>query len=431
MTGGADLNKILRLIFLMLFTIVLLTEGTNTPSFAQERTISIIVDGLPVNFDVPPITKDGRTLVPFRAVSEALNVPVSWDEKSKTITASDGITSILLRIGDKTAYRNSAPVTLDVPPMVMNGRTLIPLRFFSEAFRCTVKWDEASYTIRIFSPRRKMAVIGFYALGDSRTSSWTNLFGKPYPEHSEGNTDAVSELALGWYSLDKDGSLLTQSATGWQRPSGWEDVLKAASLYNLRTEMVIHATDSKRDISELISSKEAMEKLAEAIAEESKLYSGVNLDLEGLGLDESQEQLLKTRQNFTSFVRILSEKLDPSKTLTLTLHAPNSAYKGYDYSALGAIADRIIIMAYDYGSSPEPVDKVLQAIEMAKAEVPAEKLILGISMPRETAESLLTKIGIAKRYKLLGIALWRLGLVTKDQWEVLRNAVEPVSFHKP
>lgn len=422
------MNKILRLTFLMLFTIVVLTEGTNTPSFAQERTISIVVDGLPLNFDFPPIIKDGRTLVPFRAVSEALNVPVSWDEKSRTVTASDGITRILLRIGDKTAYRNNAPVALDVPPMIMNGRTLIPLRFFSEAFGCNVEWDNASYTVRIVSPRRKMAVIGFYALGDSRTSSWTNLFGKPYPEHSKGNTDAISELALGWYSLDKGGNLLTQSNTGWQRPAGWEDVLKVASLYNLRTEMVIHATDSSGDITELLSSKEAMEKLAEAIAEESKLYSGVNLDLEGLGLNESGENLLKTRQNFTSFVRILSEKLDPTKTLTLTLHAPNSAYKGYDYKALGAIADRIIIMAYDYGSSPEPVDKVLQAIEMAKAEVPPEKLVLGISIPRETAQSLLTKIGIAKRYNLSGIALWRLGLVTKDQWEVLRKAVEPVNY---
>ncbi|MDN5331763.1 MAG: hypothetical protein PWP45_988 [Tepidanaerobacteraceae bacterium] len=430
MTGGLDLYKILRLIFLMLFTILALTEGTNTPSFAQERTISIMVDGLPVSFDVPPIITDGRTLVPFRAVSEALNVPVSWDEKARTVTASDGITRILLRIGDKTAYRNNAPVALDVPPMIMNGRMLIPLRFFSEAFGCNVEWDNASYTVRIVSPRRKMAVIGFYALGDSRTSSWTNLFGKPYPEHSKGNTDAVSELALGWYSLDKGGNLLTQSNTGWQRPAGWEDVLKVASLYNLRTEMVIHATDSSGDLTRLFSSKEAMEKLAEAIAEESKLYSGVNLDLEGLGLNESQEALLKTRQNFTQFVRILSERLDPSKTLTLTLHAPNSAYKGYDYRELGKIADRIIIMAYDYGSSPEPVDKVLQAIEMAKAEVPPEKLVLGISVPRETAQSLLTKIGIAKRYKLSGIALWRLGLISEDEWEVLRNVVAPVTFHR-
>ena len=67
-----------------------------------------------------------------------------------------------------------------------------------------------------------MTVIGFYALGDGQTSSWTNLFGLAYPAASVGNTDAISELALGWYSIDKQGNLLDKSRTGWQRPDGWE-----------------------------------------------------------------------------------------------------------------------------------------------------------------------------------------------------------------
>ncbi|WP_041424030.1 stalk domain-containing protein [Thermosediminibacter oceani] len=418
----------MRLLFLTLLLFETLTGSISTPALAQEKGISVLIDGLPVYFDVSPIIKDGRTLVPFRAISEALNVPVVWNQKTKTITASDGHINLRLRIGDKTAYRNNTPVKLDVPPLIVNGRTLIPLRFFSEAFGCKVEWDAAASTVKITSGPKEMTVIGFYALGDSKTSSWTNLFGKPYPEHSAGNTGAINELALGWYSLDKNGNLLTMSTTGWQRPPGWENVLQAASLYNLRTEMVIHATDSGGDITGLFSSKEAMEKLAAAIAEESKLYSGVNLDLEGLGLNESQEVLLQTRQNFTYFVRILSERLDPSKTLTLTLHAPNSAYKGYDYRALGEIADRIIIMAYDYGTSPEPVNLVLQAVEKAKAEVPPGKLILGISIPNETAQSMIAKIGIAKRHRLAGIALWRLGLISKDEWELLRNTVVPVAF---
>ncbi|MCG0276246.1 MAG: glycosyl hydrolase family 18 protein [Thermosediminibacteraceae bacterium] len=422
--------KRLLSLFTVLFLLLAFAGSPGILAFAQPRQVNVLIDGLSLDFDVPPFIKEGRTMVPFRAISEALNVPVAWNEKTRTVTASDGNTNIRLRIGDRTAYRNNTPVMLDVPPMIVNSRTFIPVRFFSEAFGCNVEWDGASYTVRITSPKREMTVIGFYALGDSKTSSWTNLFGKPYPEHSNGNTDAISDLALGWYSLDKNGNLLTKSTTGWQRPAGWEDVLKVASLYNLRTEMVIHATDSNGDITGLLSSKEAMEKLANAIANESKLYSGVNLDLEGLGLNKNPEALSQVRQNFTSFVRMLSERLDPSKTLTLTLHAPNSAYKGYDYKALGEIADRIIIMAYDYGTSPEPVNMVLQAVELAKAQVPSHKLILGISIPSENAESMLTKIGIAKRYQLSGIALWRLGLISKDKWEVLRNTVTPVSFHR-
>ena len=82
-------------------------------------------------------------------------------------------------------------------------------------------------------------------------------------------------------------------------------------------------------------------------------------------------------------------------------------------------------MAYDYGSKPEPVSLVTQAVEMANASVPPEKLVLGISAPTETPESIVAKVSIAKRYNLDGIAIWRLGLVTGEMWEALRSAVIP------
>jgi spore germination protein YaaH len=269
-----------------------------------------------------------------------------------------------------------------------------------------------------------MSVIGFYALGDTQTSSWTNLFGAPYPQTAAGNTALVSELALGWYSLDGQGNLLTQSRTGWQRPDGYEDVLDAARAYKLRTEMVVHVTDEDGTITNLLTNQVAMQRAAAGISEEANLYGGVNLNLEGLGYRDTGAQLQAVQNSFTSFISLLSEQLQTAgKTLTLTLHAPNSAYKGYDYKALGKVADKIIIMAYDYGSKPEPVNLVIQAVETAKAVVPVEKLVLGISAPSETPESLLTKVGIAKRYNLDGIALWRLGVVSDEMWQVLKTTV--------
>ncbi|MGQ9712454.1 MAG: hypothetical protein ACUVRC_07270 [Desulfotomaculales bacterium] len=76
-----------------------------------------------------------------------------------------------------------------------------------------------------------------------------------------------------------------------------------------------------------------------------------------------------------------------------------------------------------------PVDMVLQVVQKAKADVPAAKLILGIFVPRETPQSLPTKVGIAKRYGLAGIALWRLGLITEEMWAALRATVEPRKFY--
>jgi len=122
---------------------------------------------------------------------------------------------------------------------------------------------------------------------------------------------------------------------------------------------------------------------------------------------------------------LLAESLrNKGLSLTLTLHAPNSAYKGYDYKLLGEVADRIIIMAYDYGLKPEPESLVTQAVEQAVQDVPAKKLLLGISTPNETSGSILTKVGIAKRYGLDGVALWRLGLVSEEMWNSLRTTIK-------
>lgn len=411
------MKRLLLLTFTLMFSLV---SGFPLPAFAQApaKEIPVLVDGLPVAFDVKPVIQNQRTLVPFRAIAEALNVNVTWDGATKTLRATDGNTSIRLQIGNKIGYVNETPVKLEVPPVLLNQRTLIPLRFFSEAFNCEVLWDSSLNGARITSPPRAMTVIGFYALGDRATSSWTNLFGKAYPEADRGNTDIVGEVALGWYSLDELGNLLTKSKTGWQRPSDWEKVLETAQQYNLKTGMVIHLPDKDPTFAKLLGDETAMTRAISAIAEEARLYDGVNLDIEGLGP--------ASREGFTGFVRLLYGQLQASgKNLTLTLHPPNSAYQGYDYQSLGGSADRIIIMAYDYGPKPEPVSQVTQAVEMAKPAVPPEKLVLGISAPSETPESMLTKVGIAKRHNLNSIALWRLGLITDGMWTGLKRTILP------
>lgn len=409
---------------MLVLVLMLACTFTSLALAEPQRPISVLVDGLPVTFDVQPFIQNGRTLVPFRAIAEALNVKVTWDGKTRIVSATDGKTAVRLQIGNKTAYRNDAPVPLDVPPVILGERMLIPVRFFAEAFACNVDWDAPAGVVRIVSPPKEITVVGFYALGDSDTSSWANLFGRPYPETDTGNTDVISEIALGWYSLDKDGVLLTRSRTGWQRPDGWEDVLRAAGKFNLETEMVVHVTDGDGTVSSLLASEAAMTGAVRAITQEAKRYDGINLDFEGLGYQDTGEPLGLVQREFTAFVRLLSEQARASGLgLTLTLHAPNSAYKGYDYKALGDRADRIVVMAYDYGSKPEPVSLVAQAMEMAKALVPPEKLVLGISAPAETAESIPAKVGIVKRYGLGGIALWRLGVITDGMWKALRDTV--------
>lgn len=409
--------------YIAVLTLLLVGVGFLNPGAAAAQEIGVFVDGLPVTFDSSPVLQGGRVLVPFSAIAESLRAEVQWDPISKKVTAYREGRIVELQIGNRTAWINGRPVFLDQPPTIIKGRTLIPARFFAESLNCRVDWDGRN--VLITSPRQKMTVVGFYAQGDSRTSSWTNLFGRPYPNFEPGNTDIIGNLALGWYSVDANGNLLTGSTTGWRRPEGWERVLEAADTLGLQYEMVIHVTEKDNTITRLMASREAVDNFVAAVVAESQYYHGVNLDFEGLGLGNDY---LTERQMFTALVSHLHSALQPAgKTLTLTLHAPNSSYRGYDYAALGAMADRIIVMAYDYGPRPEPDHMVIQAVETAVREVPKDKLILGISLPSETAESLAKRIGIAKKYGLNGIALWRLGLVGEQHWQVIRAAILPRS----
>ncbi len=413
-----------RLTVLIISLAVFLFFTLFSPALAHPE-VTVLLDGLPVNFDVPPLIQNDRTMAPFRFIAEALNVEVEWDGQTRTVIAKGENRIVMLQIDNTTAYIDGNPVTLDAAPVLVSDRTLIPVRFFSEAFDCEVEWMAEDWTVIISSPPREMSVIGFYALGDTQTSSWTNLFTTPYPVTDKGHTDIVSELALGWYTVNEKGELLTRSPrTAWQKPPGWQDILGAANLYGLGTEMVIHETDRGGLLTTLLGDTEAMAALIRMIMGEVVYFNGVNLDLEGLGPAVSGEQLQAVQQSFTTFVSLLAAELKPAgKTLTLTLHPPNSYYKGYDYKALGELADRIVIMAYDYGPKPEPVDRVLRAVEMAAAVVLPEKLILGISVPNETPESIMTKLGIAKRYNINGIALWRLGLLTPEMWHSLGSGL--------
>lgn len=121
----------------------------STPVAAQ--AVQVIVDGSPIVFDQPPMTIGGRVLIPLRGVFERLGASVQWDRASNTVLATRGSSQIQLTIGSRVAFVNGRQVTLDVPPMVVGGRTLVPLRFVSEAMGARVDWDPASRAVFITS----------------------------------------------------------------------------------------------------------------------------------------------------------------------------------------------------------------------------------------------------------------------------------------
>ena len=106
-------------------------------------TVSVTVNGDLISFgDQPPVLFNSRTLVPIRAVCEALEAEVFWDEAAQTVTVVRGSDRITVTIGADTLQINGASKGLDTPAVLINGRTLLPIRAVVEGLGCNVDWDD-------------------------------------------------------------------------------------------------------------------------------------------------------------------------------------------------------------------------------------------------------------------------------------------------
>jgi hypothetical protein len=144
--------------------------GTDEPSLTNvsvmrvehrepQPPIQILLDGRKLSFDpneVQPFVhpQTGRTLVPFRAIFNALGVKndeIKWYNETRTVEARRGQTTIRLAIDSDIAVVNFRPVKLDQPPTIVADRTVVPLRFVAEQFGLQVTWDEKARTIQLIT----------------------------------------------------------------------------------------------------------------------------------------------------------------------------------------------------------------------------------------------------------------------------------------
>ncbi|MBR6524106.1 MAG: N-acetylmuramoyl-L-alanine amidase [Clostridia bacterium] len=140
----------LRLLNFLIIIIIILGVF-NSVVLADD--IKLFLDGNPISCDVPPTIINDRTMVPVRAFLEALDARVSWNDEKKQVTARTDDTKIILVIGSNVAYVNSVLKSLDSPPVIVNSRTLVPVRFISESLGYEVRWVEKSRSVFIKTPK--------------------------------------------------------------------------------------------------------------------------------------------------------------------------------------------------------------------------------------------------------------------------------------
>lgn len=124
----------------------------------NDKSIPVFIKDKEVKFDVPPVIKSGRTLIPVRAITNALGADVEWDAKTQTVTVSKAVydsvygvstTVITLKLDSDIILVNGKEVKIDVPAQLVSNRTMVPIRFIAQALNHEIDFDDETGAVLI------------------------------------------------------------------------------------------------------------------------------------------------------------------------------------------------------------------------------------------------------------------------------------------
>ena len=135
--------------------LALITLVSVVPSYAESE-IKVMINNQVLYTPDTPLIVDDRTLVPLRAIGEAMGCEVTWVASTQTANLKNDTTIVAMQIDNKwitkvkrTSPDNQTRIEIDVPPQLINGRTYIPARAFAESLGAVVGWDGGTNTVMI------------------------------------------------------------------------------------------------------------------------------------------------------------------------------------------------------------------------------------------------------------------------------------------
>ncbi|RED63008.1 copper amine oxidase N-terminal domain-containing protein [Cohnella lupini] len=156
------------------------------------RMLPIIVNGQKVRFpDTEPyVDTNGRTMVPVRFVSEKLGGEVEWEGKTQTVVINYKDKVISLPVGSTTVSVDDTTIELDTAAEIYEGRTMVPLRFVSEAMESTVEFDKDAYSVLVTDAAYAAKV----ASGEVKVNEWGRELSNEVSEDWNKLSDVPSEF---------------------------------------------------------------------------------------------------------------------------------------------------------------------------------------------------------------------------------------------
>ncbi len=154
------MKRIISLFLVAIFALVPL-------SVSAESEITVLLDGVAIEFDQPPVIISDRTMVPVRAIYEALGADVEWDAATRTASGVKNGIRVSFTIDKPVVSINYNEKAIDAPAVIVSDRTLVPVRALAEGFGVTVDWDATTRTVILTNNDTTTTITDFEASGDT------------------------------------------------------------------------------------------------------------------------------------------------------------------------------------------------------------------------------------------------------------------------
>ena len=235
-------------------------------SAVADDEITVLVNEKAVEFaDQTPFIEEGRTLVPMRAIFEALGATVEWDGETQTVISYDPVSevSIVMQIGSNKMFVNDKSVELDVAAKIVNDRTVVPVRAIAEGMNSKVDWDgdtrtvivtkELGEAIQIANPWQKLATIDELNKAINENGEVKYVVAAPQNEAVDKETLAYGYLAeenlaelTGRWEIGAGADIVIRTAPGDKDISGiyGGEKLEEYTIENSRVEVYRYAENT-------------------------------------------------------------------------------------------------------------------------------------------------------------------------------------------
>ncbi|NLG33092.1 MAG: hypothetical protein GX550_06190, partial [Syntrophomonadaceae bacterium] len=324
--------------------------------------LKVTINSRKCSFEPPALIVNDRVMVPLRFLVEndSIRGQVRWKAESQAVAITACGKTIELAVGSpKITVDGRFHSNLDSPPFIHMDRTYVPIRNIVEILGGQVDWNNSTREV-IIQIKSKPEVFAYY---------YYRSF-----EELKANIDLFTSVAFRWFETNEKGELF------YEYQDDYSDILTFCRNHGVNTHasVVLMGADP---LHALLSNQKNRSRLIGNLLHEVKNnhYDGVNIDFELINPKDAEA--------FTTFLRELKTSLGPDYVLSVAVFARTGNENWptpYEYREIGKIADKVIVMAYDYSyktSAPGPIAPIWwikQVIAYMGNNIPKEKLLLGM-----------------------------------------------------